>query len=186
VGLVIGKLLDAAVTLDESTAADRARGALDQLLQRAYARGWGVRHAIPLASAAAAEGAGGVPQGLLQDQEEVALACLAAHGSRTEAQYLGVALDLAAIIQENYADSAGGYYEVAEGVDSAKYVFDDVLPGANARTALLLERLSLVTNDPTYRRRAQNTLETFAGAATGGGIRATAFLTAAGELLEAP
>jgi len=186
---VIDKLLLAATAFEESTAAHRARDALEALLQRAYARGWGARHAIP-GSASAASVAAGPRQGLLQDQVEMALACVAAHDvtgeGAAEVRYLDVALDLVAIIQKDYADSAGGYYDVADGMDRSKYVFDDVLPGANARAALLLARLARVTGDPTYRQRAQSTLEAFAGAAAGTGIRATTFLTAARETLEAP
>jgi uncharacterized protein YyaL (SSP411 family) len=70
--------------------------------------------------------------------------------------------------------------------DRTKHVFDDVLPGPNAEVALLLTHLARVTGDPTYRRRAQTTLETFAGAMPGAGVRATTFLAAAQETLGTP
>jgi len=70
--------------------------------------------------------------------------------------------------------------------DRTKHVFDDVLPGANAATALFLARLTQVTSDPAYQRRAQTTLETFAGAVNGNGIRAATFLVAARETLGKP
>jgi uncharacterized protein YyaL (SSP411 family) len=186
---MIEKLLRAAATLGESSAVTRTRGALDGLLQHTYARGWSVRHAIRTVPSGVT-----VPQGLLQDQVETALACVAAHDVSGEPRYLDVAVDLAALIQKNYADSAGGYYDLAAGApssfpalaDRTKRVFDDVLPGANARTALLLVRLARVTNDPSYRRRAQSTLQAFAGAVTGAGIGASAYLDAAREALEKP
>jgi len=70
--------------------------------------------------------------------------------------------------------------------DRTKHVFDDGLPGANAAAARFLANLSTVTADPAYRRRAQATLEAFAGGMTNAGIRATTFLAAARETLQAP
>ena len=47
-------------------------------------------------------------------------------------------------------------------------------------------RLSIVTQDAVYRRRAQATLEAFAGMIPSAGLRATTFLAAARETLGAP
>ena len=177
---VIGTLLNSAVVFGDSAAANRARGALDALLQQTYARGFGVQHAVQALSGAS-------PPQALQDQVELGLACLAADGGGGDPRYEDVAVDLAAIIQRNYADSSGGYFDTAEGIDRAKYVLDDVLPGANARAALFLEHLARVTGDRTYRHRAQSALEIFAGAAQGGvGIRATTFLAATRQFLDIP
>ena len=125
---------------------------------------------------------------MLQDQVEMALACVAAYQVSHETRYLDIARDLAAIIERGYADSAGGYFDVAEAApaDRTKHVLDDELPGANAGTALLLARLAQVTGDPVYRRRAQNTLEAFAGAIPGAGVRAATYLVAARETLQLP
>src|SRR6185437_5668611 len=170
----------AAATVGDRAVENRARQGLDVLLQRTYAKGWGVRHAITGMPAAGAT----TPQGLLQDQVQVAAASLAAHHLSNNPRYLAVALDLAAIVERIYADPVGAYFDVAATPsetppsppppsspaatqallgDRTKHVFDDVLPGANAATALFLARLTQVTSDPAYRRRAQVTLETFAG-----------------------
>jgi len=122
-------------------------------------------------------------------------------------RYLAIALDLAAIVERGYADPLGGYYDVAAPPappapparptdpvpvsqaalsDRTKHVFDDVLPGANAATALLLGQLAQVTGDPSYRRRAQATLEAFAGSMDGAGVRAATFLAAARQTLGKP
>lgn len=193
---VIENLMLAAATLGEPEVEARARAALDVLLQRAYARGWGVRHAVGGSSATAGAPPGG---GLLQDQVQVASACLAAHQLSGQRRYLDIALDLATILERRYADTLGGYYDIAEPLpssnpapsassllvlgDRTKHVFDDVLPGANAAAARLLAHLSDVTADPSYRRRAQATLEAFAGTVPNGGLRATTFLAAARETL---
>ena len=212
---VIEHVMVAAATVGEPAVANRARAGLDILLQRTYARGWGVRHAVAGIPAAGVT----TPQGLLQDQVQVASACLAAHQLSNAPRYLEVALDLAAIVERGYADPLGGYYDVAALPappaspitpaprapraqaarptgplpvsqaalgDRTKHVFDDVLPGANAATALLFAQLAQVTGDPSYRRRAQATLEAFAGSTDGAGVRAATFLAAARQTLEKP
>ena len=184
----------AAATLDVPAVEKSARAALDLLLQRAYAKGWGVRHLVTDAQPLS----GTMPPGLLQDQVQVASACLAAHQLTGDKRYLDVAVDLAAILESRYADSMGGYYDVVESPGSAqpssptvlgdrtKHVLDDVLPGANPAAARFLARLSTVTEDRTYRRRAHATLEAFAGSIPDAGLRAATFLAAARETLGAP
>jgi uncharacterized protein YyaL (SSP411 family) len=181
-GYVIEAVILSAATLGDDATGRRARGALDGLLQRMYARGWGVRHAV----AGPVQGAGG----LLQDQVQVAGACLAAYQVGGDAHYLAVARDLAALLETSYADPLGGYYDAAAAdpaapalADRTKQVFDDILPGANAWTARVLLRLAEATGDATYRRRAEATLEAFAGGIGGAGIRASTFLGAAREVL---
>ena len=188
---LIEHLLIGAGTFGEAAAAKRARAALDALLRRNYAHGWGVRHAIA-----------STPPGLLQDQLQVAAACLAAHRFSDDSHYLDVAVDLVGLVEQVFGDSLGGYYDLAatslggEGDgrgtvspplgDRTKHVFDDVLPGPNAQAALLFARLAQVTGDPSYRRRARTTLESFAGAMSGAGVRSTTFLAAARETLQLP
>ena len=190
---VVEHTMLAAAALGAPDDETRARAALDVLLQRAYAHGWGVRHTVGRTSGQSQPGASS--PGLLQDQVQVASACLAAHqlsGDRG-GRYLEIAIDLAAILEQRYADPLGGYYDAVEPSPSGasgsapvlgertKHVFDDVLPGANAAAASFLARLAAVTQDPRYRRRAQATLESFAGGITNAGIRGTTFFAAARE-----
>ena len=188
---LIEHLLIGAGTFGEAAAAKRARAALDALLRRNYAHGWGVRHAIA-----------STPPGLLRDQLQVAAASLAAYRFSDDSHYLDVAVDLVGLVEQVFGDSLGGYYDLAatspggEGDgrgtvspplgDRTKHVFDDVLPGPNAQAALLFARLAQVTGDPSYRRRARTTLESFAGAMSGAGVRSTTFLAAARETLQLP
>jgi len=179
---VIEAVLRAAATFDDAAAQRRARSGLDALLQRMYARGRGVRHSVP--------GAG--PR-LLQDQVHVAGACVSAYQETGDARYLDVARDLAAIMEESYADPLGGYYDTALPrpadaampalVDRTKHVLDDMLPGANAWAAHVLLRLAEATGDAAYRRRAAAALESVAGAVTGARVRAATFLGVAREVL---
>jgi uncharacterized protein YyaL (SSP411 family) len=94
------------------------------------------------------------------------------------------------VLSRDFADFAGGYYDVALRDapaivldDRMKPVLDDMLPGANAWAAHLLLGLAAVTGDSTYRRRAEATLEAFAGAVQGEGLRGSSFLLVAREAL---
>ncbi len=182
---VIGAILDAAPAVGDSAAATRARAALDTLLKRAYARGRGVRHVA---------GAGGPVRPLLQDQTQVAWACLAAYdASLSNRRYLAIAEDLVAVLERDFSDSTGGgYFDVAASdpaapalADRAKPVLDELLPGANAWLARVLLRLAEATQDARYRRRAEATLEAFAGAVAGEAMRASTYLAAAQHALAA-
>ncbi|HYU02181.1 MAG TPA: DUF255 domain-containing protein [Gemmatimonadales bacterium] len=180
---VIGSVLEAAPAVGDSAAAQRALGALDALLRRAYARRRGVRHT---------SGGAGV-YGLLQDQVQLAGACLAAYGYNGRRRYLDVAQDLVEVLDRDFADSIGGGYFDAVVTDPAapalpdraKPVLDDLLPGANAWAARVLLQLAEATSDARYRRRAEATLEAFAGALAGEGVRASSYLLAAQHVLAA-
>src|SRR5439155_1574289 len=69
--------------------------------------------------------------------------------------------------------------------DRAKPVLADLLPGANAWAARVLLQLADATGDARYRRRAEATLEAFAGALAGEGVRASSYLLAAQHVLAA-
>jgi uncharacterized protein YyaL (SSP411 family) len=185
---VIEAVMLSAATFGEIPAGKRARSALDGLLQQTYARGSGVRHGISGASSVL----GGA---LLQDQVQVASACLVAHQLTDDSRYLDVAVDLAALLERSFVDPIGGYYDSALPAsivsapplaDRSKRVLDDMLPGPNAAAARFLLHLSEITGDAAYRRRGRATLEAFAGSMPGTGIRAATFLSAAWESIGNP
>ncbi len=181
----IAALLETAPALGEPGLVEQARLALEALLKRMYAPGRGVRHASD----------GDVVR-LLQDQVQVAAACLAAHRALDRlsaggpSRFLLVAQDLAAVLDRDFADSAGGYYDSARPdpaapalADRTKQVLDDVLPSGNASAARLLLGLADVTGDARYRQRARATLEAFAGLIGGEGVRVASYLEAAQAVL---
>lgn len=175
----IAALLDGAPTLGDTLSAERARAALDALLRAVYQPRRPVRHV-------AGDGAGG----LLQDQVQVVTACLAAHDFTGDMRYLAVARDLAAVLDREFADPLGGYFDAAQAdpaalnqADRTKQVLDDVLPGANATAAAGLLRLFRATGDSSYQRRAEAVLEAFAAGIGGEGVRAATYLTVAREAL---
>jgi uncharacterized protein YyaL (SSP411 family) len=59
-----------------------------------------------------------------------------------------------------------------------RQVLDDALPGANAWAARVLSDLAAATGDPAYLRRADATLEAFAGIAPEGGLWAASYFDA--------
>ncbi len=180
-GYAIATAIATADALRDSLAQRHAVAALDTLLRRVYAPRTGVRHTGT-----------GANTGLLQDQVQVADACVAAYAATGRRRYLDVAKDLAAVLDREFADAAGGYYDVAARdalgapfVDRVKPVLDDRLPGANAWAAHMLLGLAAATGEADYRRRAEATLEAFAGAVQGEGLRAASFLLVARDALAA-
>jgi uncharacterized protein YyaL (SSP411 family) len=180
-GFAIATAIATADGLRDSLAQRRAVAALDTLLRRVYAPRSGVRHTVS-----------GANTGLLQDQVQVADACVAAYTATGRRRYLDVAKDLATVLDRDFADAAGGYYDVAARDapaapfdDRVKPVLDGLLPGANAWAAHMLLGLAAATGDADYRRRAEATLEAFAGAVQGEGLRAASFLLVARDALAA-
>jgi uncharacterized protein YyaL (SSP411 family) len=179
---VIGSILELGATLEDGGMIDRGQAALDSLLRRVYAQRRPVRHVA---------GPGSPARALLQDQVQVASACLAAHRATGAPRYLAVAQDLAAVLQRDFADSgAAGYFDAAATdaaapalAERAKPVLDDLMPGANAAAARVLLRLARVTGDPQYRRRAEATLALFTGAVAGEGLQASTYLSAVQDYL---
>ncbi len=176
---VIAGLIDAAPAVGDTAAAQTARAALDRLLDRVYVPGEGVRHALSESVA-----------GLLQDQVQVAIACLAAHRAFGDPGYLEVARDLAGVLNRDYADPRGGYFDAARVdpaapalADRTKQVFDDLLPGANAWAARLLLRLAEADDNPRYRKLGLAALAAFVGAVEGEGPRAASYVMAARDAL---
>ncbi|MGH7538513.1 MAG: DUF255 domain-containing protein [Gemmatimonadales bacterium] len=174
-GYAIAAAIETTDGLRDSLGQRRALAALDSLLRRSFASGAGIRHS-----------ATGALTGLLQDQVQVAAACVAAYTATGRRRYLDVARNLAAVLDRDFADSAGGYFDVAAQEaptapldDRVKPVLDDLLPGANAWAAHMLLGLSAATGEVVYRRRARATLEAFAGATQGSGLRAASFLLVA-------
>ena len=179
---VIGAVLDAAVAVGDSGTVARSRATLDTLLRRVYGRGRPVRHAV---------GGGSPGRALLDDQVQVAGACLAARAATGAPRYLEIAQDLVGVLERDFADSTSAGYLEAAATDAAapalteraRPVLDDLLPAGNAVAARVLLRLAEVTGDAHYRRRAEAIVEALAATVTGAGLRASSYLAAAQDLL---
>ena len=177
---VIAAVLAGSWSLGDTAGAAAAREALDRLLGRVYEPGQGVRHVVV-----------GSVTGLLQDQVQVAAACLAAHAVYGNPRHLEVARDIAAVLDRDFADPMGGYFDSVQPdpaapalSDRTRQVLDDLLPGANAWAAHVMFGLAAATGDRRYARRGEATLAAFAGGIRGEGVRASSYLLVAREALD--
>ena len=182
---VLGAVLDAAAATGDSAMLARSRATLDTLLRRVYARGRPVRHTV-------VGGSGGSSgRAMIDDQVQVAWACLAAHDATGAPRYLEIARDLVGVLDRDFADStSAGYFEAAATdpaapalIERAKPVLDDLLPAGNATAGRVLLRLADATGEAHYRRGAQALVDALAATATGAGLRASSYLVVAQDLL---
>jgi uncharacterized protein YyaL (SSP411 family) len=147
---------------------DRATQLLDSLFKRAYRRGEGMTHA---------EGVGGQ----LGDQVWSLWAALRAYQHGLGDRWLPIAVDLAAHIEERYADSQlGGYFDHAGGEELGR-LGERIKPLAeNSVAAMALVELDILTGDPAapYRDRARRALESVAALPRQYGLMAAVFARA--------
>jgi uncharacterized protein YyaL (SSP411 family) len=172
---LLAAALDAGPAVGDDAVAARALAVLDGLVRRVYARDHGARHGTSVAV-----------RGLLQDQVQLAGAALAAWRLTGEQRYLELARDLMALVERDYADPLGGFYDTAAPdavapalADRTRQLRDDLLPAPNAAAARVLLELADATGDGDFRRRADAVLEAFAGEASAHGLAAAGYLDAA-------
>src|SRR5437667_69399 len=128
---------------------------------------------------------------VLDEQVQVAWACLAAHDATGAPRYLEIARNLVGVLDRDFADStSAGYFEAAATdpaapalIERAKPVLDDLLPAGNATAGRVLLRLADATGEAHYRRGAQALVDALAATATGAGLRASSYLVVAQDLL---
>jgi uncharacterized protein YyaL (SSP411 family) len=124
-----------------------------------------------------AEGVGGQ----LGDQVWSLCAAVRAHSAGLGDQWMGVANDLAAHLEERYGDpELGGYFDHAGG-DQLGRLGDRIKPLAeNSVAAMALIDLDILTGDPEspYRLRARRTLESVAALPRQYGLMAAVFARA--------
>src|SRR5438477_950866 len=145
---------------------------LDSLFKRAYRRGEGMTHA---------EGA----VGQLGDQVWSLWAAVRAFEHGLGDQWMAIAADLAAHIEERYGDSQlGGYFDRAGG-DELGRLGERIKPLAeNSVAAMGLIELDIATADPSspYRERARRALESVAALPRQYGLMAAVFARALDRL----
>jgi uncharacterized protein len=132
--------------------------------------------------------------GLLDDYAATTLACLDAYEATADLSYFKFAQSIAdAMIAKFYDAASGGFFDAEPSSDGGnlgvlstrrKPLQDSPTPAGNGMAAIALLRLYLYTNDPSYREKAEQTLETFAGVAGQMGIFAATYGAAVVHLLE--
>jgi uncharacterized protein len=134
--------------------------------------------------------------GLLDDYAFTALACLDAYEASADLSYFKFAKAIAdAMIARFFDSTSGGFFDsepLAEGqglgvlATRRKPLQDSPTPAGNPMAAIALLRLHHYTGDPSYRDKAQQTLEIFAGVAEQFGIFAATYGSAVAHFLESP
>jgi uncharacterized protein len=160
--------LDAAVRRGRPNLHEHATTLLERLFGDRYQPGKGLLHT---------DGAGGQ----LADQVWGLWAALRAHQAGLGDQWLPRAVDIAAHLDEHYADrDLGGYLDHAGG-DQLGRLGDLIKPlGENSVAAMALVELDVLTGEPDqrYLARARRTLESVAGLPRQYGLMAAAFARA--------
>jgi uncharacterized protein YyaL (SSP411 family) len=134
--------------------------------------------------------------GLLDDYAATALACLDAYEATADLSYFKFARAIGDGMIARFFDAvSGGFFDAepaAEGKSLGvlstrrKPLQDSPTPAGNPMAAIALLRLHHYTGDSGYRDKAEQTLETFAGAAEQFGIFAATYGIAVLHLLENP
>ncbi|MFQ5657134.1 MAG: DUF255 domain-containing protein [Candidatus Methylomirabilales bacterium] len=184
-GLMISAYLEAYKVLGREELKVFALKSLDFLLNHAYVPEKGIVHAY-------VNGKATVP-GFLRDQVQIAAALLDAFEVTGEVRYLAAARDIMRYTLKAFWDETGGFFDTppdrqALGVLDlrTKPIEDHSTPGQNSVAAEVLSRLYYLTNQQEYRRRAKETLRTFAGGAQRLGINASTYAFALGLYLDPP
>jgi len=190
-GLCISAYLEAARVLDLNETREFALKSLDRILAEGWAERSGLRHVI-----AYSDGAPGraVP-GMLDDYAFIALACLDAYEATGNIRYYQQGKKIIDAMVERFFDPVGGGFfdvEQASGGNGAlgalsarrKPFQDSPTPAGDPSAALALLRLHAYTNDASYKEKAEQTLEVFAGMAEQYGMFAGTYGIAAVLLAE--
>ena len=176
--LCVSAYLEAAKVL----ALDHARRFALHSLDRVLSEGWqpesGLRHVIAYSDAHAG---GRIIPGVLDDYAFMSLACLDAYEATGDLSYFKFAKRIADAMLEKFFDQvSGGFFDTEQTAGSEKLLGvlgarrkpfqDSPTPAGNSIAAIAMLRLHAYTNDETYRDKAEQTLEVFAGMAEQYGI----------------
>jgi uncharacterized protein len=134
--------------------------------------------------------------GMLDDYAFTALACLDAYEATADLSYFKFARRIAdAMVARFYDPTSGGFFDSEAPADGKNFgvlttrrkpLQDAPTPAGNPMAAIALMRLHHYTGVPEYRKKAEQTLETFAGVAQQFGIFAATYGIAVLYCLESP
>jgi hypothetical protein len=177
-GLCISAYLEAAKALGLDGTRRFALRSLDRILSEGWHPEQGLLHVIAYSDPKASRRD---VRGLLEDYAFLAIACLDAYEASADLSYFKFARRITdAMIDKFYDSTSGGFFdtEKSEGGDKQLGVLatrrkpfqDSPTPAANSVAAIALLRMHGYTNEQSYREKAEDTLEVFAGMAEQFGI----------------
>ncbi len=180
--------LDAARVLSLDDARHFALKSLDRILSQGFTPDGGLKHVIAYADPQAPHRE---IAGLLDDYAFTAIACLDAYEATADLSYFNFARKISdSMISRFYDETSGGFFDSetkgALGALTArrKPFQDSPTPAGNSAAAIALFRMHAYTNEKSYRDKAEDTLEVFAGMAEQYGMFAATYGLAAVWLLE--
>ncbi len=191
--LCVSAFLEAAKVLNLPEARRFALLSLDRVLATAWQPTSGLQHVVAYSDPAADHRE--VP-GLLEDYAFTALACLDAYEASADLSYFKSAQAITDTMIARFFDAtSGGFFDREPAADGAslgvmatprKPLQDSPTPAGNPMAAIALLRLHHYTDDATYRAKAEQTLETFAGVAAQYGIFVATYGIAVAHFLASP
>ncbi len=189
--LCVSAYLEAGRVLQLEGAKHFALRSLDRILAEAWQPEQGLQHVIAYSDPAAERR---VVPGLLDDYAFTAVACLDAYEATADLSYFNFAQRIVDKMVDRFFDPvAGGFFDTAaDGTGKALGVLgtrrkpfqDSPTPAGNSVAAIALLRLFGLTNQPSYREKAERTLELAAGFAGKFGIFAATYGIAAVHFVE--
>ncbi len=188
--LCVSAYLEAAKALGLNDAGRFALRSLDRILSEGWSPQTGLRHVIAYSDPQAETRH--VP-GTLDDYAYTAVACLDAYEATADISYFKFARNIADLMVSKFFDAAsGGFFDTDQSSPSTLGVLatrrkpfqDSPTPAGNPVAAIALLRLHAYTNHASYRDKAEQTLEVFAGVAGQYGIFAATYGIAAVHLAQ--
>jgi uncharacterized protein len=177
-GLCISSYLEAAKVLGLDEARHFALRSLDRTLSEAWRPEQGLLHVLAYSDPKAERRD---VRGLLDDYAFLAIACLDAYEASADLSYFKFARRITDFMIDKFYDPTSGGFFDAERIEGGekqlgvlatrrKPFQDSPTPAGNSMAAIVLLRMHGYTNDESYREKAENTLEVFAGMAEQFGI----------------
>jgi uncharacterized protein YyaL (SSP411 family) len=162
--MMASAFLHAGAVLDRPACNALALKVLKRIWETSWDEARGMGHVIGRAA----------PSGLLDDNVQAAAAFLDAYEATGDPDWLAHAVAVMDYcLRAHWDDAAGGFFDVARArnraeaylTTPAKPIQDAPTPSGNGTAALVLARLWALTDDVQWRRRLDQQLATFAGAA---------------------
>jgi len=177
-GLCISAYLEAAKALALDDARRFALRSLDRVLSEAWRPEHGLLHVIAYSDPKAIRRE---VCGLLDDYAFLAVACLDAYEASADLSYFKFARRITdAMIEKFYDPTSGGFFDTEKIEEGEKQLGvlatrrkpfqDSPTPAGNSVAAIALLRMHGYTSEESYRDKAEDTLEVFAGMAEQFGV----------------